>query len=267
MSAAPRTHVCFGHSARGTLRETLLSAGRDEPVLNFWGQYVAGPLRDCNNRGRSAWLAEYYFGVGKKDKLQIEHAADERLFREALANCEGEIIAWISRRCAIEYCDFLEFLSAVPDKKNLLIVDLSEARAKSGILHLSVGSCWPEILAEQFGSERQLSNQEREQSLSLWDRLASENADLRMLEGGNLISISLDRFDNELLKKVPGEWTIAARIVGNAIGWIDYSDRHVQGYCDLFWFNRLRTLANCQMVEWDGLEGENMRAVRVRRIQ
>jgi hypothetical protein len=265
LTAAPRTHICFGHSARGTLRHTLLTAGRDEPVLNFWGQYVAGPLKDRENLNRSAWLARHYFGVD--DELRGEHAADERQFRGSVASYDGELIAWVSRRSAVEYCDFLEFLSAARDKERLSIIDLSEARSKRGILHLSVGACGPEDLKEHIGSERRLDSQEREQHLSLWELLSDENADLRMLADGELVSTTLDRFDGDILEKVPREWTSAARVVGNVMGWTDMDEEEVQGYGDLFWYNRLRALAGAHEIEWKGSPNGSMREICIRRLQ
>jgi len=267
LSAIPRTHVCFGHSASGTLRHALLSGGHDEPVLNFWGCYVAGPLKQHVSPCRSTWLAEHYYGVGEDDDFKMEHAADEQEFREALASCEGELVAWTSRRCAAEYCDFLEFVSAARNKRRLSIADLSEARSKSGMLCLSVGTCWPEVLASHFDSIRPLSNEEREQLLSYWQRLSEENADLRMLAEGNLVSTALDRYDAEILRKISNYWTIAARVVGNAMGWIDMADEQLQGYGDLFWFKRLRTLAVGGVIDWRGPPHGNMREVSVRRMK
>lgn len=88
-----------------------------------------------------------------------------------------------------------------------------------------------------------------------------------MLEVGSLASTTLEHFDGEILKLTPPEWTKAARIVGNAMGWVDLSETQMQAYSDLFWFNRLRRLAESAAIEWTGPPDGNMREVSVRRLQ
>ena len=48
----------------------------------------------------------------------------------------------------------------------------------------------------------------------LWQRLRSENAPLRVIEGGELVSAPISYFDTRLMSYVTNDWQKVAMIVG-----------------------------------------------------
>ncbi len=88
-----------------------------------------------------------------------------------------------------------------------------------------------------------------------WAELRAENAPLRVVEDGDLVSAPITQFDELLLSAASHEWRRMAWLVGFALG--ESLDSQLYQTGDLVLFSRVRALADSGRLEWRGdLRGE-----------
>jgi hypothetical protein len=82
-------------------------------------------------------------------------------------------------------------------------------------------SNWGEISPGQFYSflplERELPNIEKHMESNLWQNLKAENAPLRAVVNGNLISVQEDFYDHIIIKNIPDEEFVMAQLIGRIL--------------------------------------------------
>lgn len=113
-----------------------------------------------------------------------------------------------------------------------------------------LGNTHPRDLTLHLGSEVGLSDARRDAELALWRRLKRENAPLRVLADGELISASIEVFDALLLENTTRCWKKMAWIIGSALGQSYEAGPFQVG--DLVLSARLRSLAQDGTLEWRG---------------
>ena len=81
---------------------------------------------------------------------------------------------------------------------------------------------WAEVMPGRFyrflPMEQAVSDAERRFQRFLWRDLKAENAPLRALVNGRLLSVSEDFYDPFLLKSIPDGEFVMARLIGNVLG-------------------------------------------------
>jgi len=141
-------------------------------------------------------------------------------WQEALS-ISNRKIAWLSRRSAQEYAGFLEWLWRLGEEP-IEVIDLTDvvvAGNKDGPtkphLAISLGLLPPHTILENDLLDRTetLTSVLRAQYRELWGRLRAENAPLRVLSEGELVSAPLSFFDPLLLSCATPKWQKAARLL------------------------------------------------------
>lgn len=233
----------------------------------------AGPVASIDDDKRISWLNETFFGdydIGEETGVEFDknepNYPDDYIpkFWAAALSKRSEKTIWMSRRCASEYCFFLEALRRLDSAENVFIIDVTEMRSESGMLYAATGMMNPEKHYEVFLKRRPLNIHDLEVAREIWEKLCAENAPLRVLKNGELMSASIDYFDDALRSILPTKFKKAARVVGDALGGIDWSGDYIQGLGDRFYFNRLRKMAERGEIEWVG-SLNNMRISEIRR--
>jgi len=83
-------------------------------------------------------------------------------------------------------------------------------------------SSWAEMASGQFYKylplEREISNIEKQIQGFMWSELKAENAPLRALVNGKLMSVPEDFYDHILLRCMPKGEFLMARLIGDALG-------------------------------------------------
>jgi hypothetical protein len=213
-------HIVFGSSAAGELRRGLTMAGRSDRVFALDDDLSFGPIDPPDIATRAGWVQE---ALGYSDWGSLKHELEE-FWASALADHPNPIV-WVSRKCAFEFCGFLEWLHRRGDKP-CSVVDLTDA-----VVQLDEASgqsesvrCTGLVTGAQFagaqlwGRARPLDAETRSVWAALWTRLRRENAALRVLEPEGLRSVELDWFDERILIHVDEDWNKAARSVGRFLG-------------------------------------------------
>jgi hypothetical protein len=221
MAPAP-LHVLFTPSGAGSLRQALADAGRDDRVISSFDNLSFGPIDPPDLLLRSKWVESELGWTGWNDIAP----KTEAFWREALSSSHRKV-AWLSRRSAMEYAGFLEWLWRLGDAP-CEVVDLSEVTISHRLEHapprppalaMSLGILSPDIMRRDklWDLAAPLPQAAREQYRDLWQQLRAENAPLRVIEADKLVSSPISFFDSRLMSYVTNDWQKVAMVVGQAL--------------------------------------------------
>jgi hypothetical protein len=246
--AASKLHIVFNSSAAASLRDALRQAGRDERVVSLSDCLSFGPINPPDPELRRKWVEEELDYTGWEEVI-----GETSFWREALSISHRKI-AWLSRRSAQEYAGFLEWLWRL-DEEPIEVVDLTDVMVagKTGRhFAISLGMLPPHKIIENelLNRTETLTVPLRVQYRELWRRLRTENAPLRILSEGELVSAPLSLFDPLLLSCATPEWQKAARVIGEALS--DFWKTSVLQTGDLVLCSRARALAGAGRLEFRG---------------
>lgn len=261
----PVRHIVFTPSGAGTLRQALQAAGRDDDVVSLFDDLSFGPIDTLDPFERARWVAEE---LGWDDWEEVSARA---FWNEALSPVHRKVV-WVSRRSAMEFAGFLAWLFRLGDAR-CEIVDMTDEKVSRRVEH---GPPWPPALAVSLAGifpdevvdsrllerSRELQHAERERYQALWTTLRSENAPLRVVENGTLVSAPISFFDDQLMQFVTREWQKVAMVVGNTL--VAQMDDHIFQAGDLFLAARINDLVEKGRLEVRGTSPLEMRGSEIR---
>ena len=260
-------HFVFTASGAGCLAQALRKAGLDDQVIASFDDLSFGPINPADPSLRAKWVENE---LGRTDWHGM--ASDsERLWDEARFP-DHRKVAWLTRRSAVEYAGFLEWLWRLGDAP-CEVVDLSEVKISYPPEH---GPDRPPRLAMSLGMlhhdkicndrlwdlAEPLQPIARREYLDLWQQLRSENAPLRVIDGGKLVSAPISFFDSVLMSYVTDDWQKVGRVVGQALV-SPVSDCIVQTG-DMFLAGRVNKLVEDGCLEIQGKSALEMFSSEVR---
>ena len=239
-------HVVFGSSPAGIVRQALSELGRRERVLDLMDNLSLGPIASDDPEVRGSWLDKE---LGQYDWQEIVRE-DANLPIKTIAeqNC---LVAWYAPNRAESFAGFQWWLSQI-DGGPVSIMNVPD-------LHFH----GTDAMMKLIDQEVDLSDAERERHQAEWQTLITENAPLRIVQDGCLLSVTLEYFDDLIVGFVSNEWRSTVRVVGDAFSTIGIKTGHFID--DLFTCSRLRALAGSGAIEWDG-DGSDMRGCKVRLV-
>ena len=260
-------HVVLTPSGAGCLREALKNAGRDDRVIAFFDDLSFGPINPAGSALRAEWV-ENELGWTNWEEVT---ALSERFWHEALST-DHRKVAWLSRRSAMEFAGFLEWLCRLGDEP-CEIIDLTDFKlsrpSKHGppmpaVLVVSLAMLPPTEIAGNnlFDQAKALSATARSEYQTLWRQLRAENAPLRVLTGNTLQSAPISFFDSLLMSFVSDNWQKVARVVGDALA--SQSDDRIFQTGDIFLASRVNALVEAGRLELQGESALEMQASKVR---
>lgn len=121
-----------------------------------------------------------------------------------------------------ELCGFYHLMTVIPEKTEVHVVELPAYEVTENAVTTYTG--WGEVDPGHFASflplERVLTPTERWFFASQWRQLARENAPLRAVVNGWLISVGADFYDRFILEEIgkEGETFREAQVIGNVLG-------------------------------------------------
>jgi hypothetical protein len=262
----PRVHVTFGTSAAGGLKFALEALGRQEKVIYLLDDLSLGPIRSANAHQRIEWAIEE---LGFEEEWGIEEHTVA--FWEQLATGGVELFVWISRRCVVEYCGFLELLWRVKDVP-VSLIDVADVEFhRNGSLEPHQSQAFASVLSAQIVEKHlyeravRVTADDRVRYESEWRRLRDENGECRVLTEEGLVSAPITYYDDALLSHVTHEWQRFLRVVTKTMGALSQGPYRQCTY-DVMLTDRL-----IKLIEDGRLEGEmndevwSFRDSRVRR--
>lgn len=202
MRTAPVLHVVFDPAASGCLKQ-VLAKPRVDGIAWLFDDLSLGPIDRTEGAARTRWLQEQF------GEDAFEEAAAIDGFWAEVASTDRCVVAYVSRRNAREYAGLLEVLRRRGEGP-LEIVDVTDVEESLGLAELS-----PERVIERklLESAAPLSATAALGHAQTWARLRQENAPLRIVEHGTLVSAPITHFDARLLSFAPPEWQPAARML------------------------------------------------------
>jgi len=251
-------HIVFSPSAAADLREALRQTGRDDEVVAMFDDLSFGPIAPGDPATRARWIEDELGYEGWE-----EVGAEMDAFWTRTLEHRGRRVAWPSRRSANDYAGYLELLWRLGDAP-CEIVDMTDAVVAPSqddddeievapprpVICLSLLPAWRIVSCGFLDRAKPLDDAARDAYHSQWGRLREENAPLRVIENGTLVSAPLTYFDERLLSGAQPMWRKAARVVAEAM-MVDHDDElHQVG--DLVLGARLADLAEAGRLEWRG---------------
>jgi len=251
----PILHVVFTDTGAADLREALKTSGRDDAVVCLADNLSFGPIDPVDPEARRNWV-EKELGFtgwpstpeqdgdnGWEDISVRAHA----FWNESLSQRHRKI-AWISRRSAMEYAGFLEWLWRLGDAP-CEVVDLTDVNISYRPEH---GPPRRPRLAMSLGmlDHNTICNND------LWD-LAE-----RVIDGDKLVSAPITFFDSLLLSHVKANWLKVARVVGEAL--TDQTMDRAFQTCDMVLAARINSFVKSGVVEFQGKSPFALRFSEVR---
>jgi hypothetical protein len=251
----PTLHVVFAPSAAVDLRRALAEAGRTDRVVCPFDDLSFGPINPPDLETRRQWIEEELGYTGWEDVI----ANTDAFWTESLAAHDRKV-AWMSRRTALEYTGFLEWLwrlGNVPcDILDLTDVTVAgrgqDGKPTTPRLATSVALLhWYQILESGLLDRPEpLSSAARQRYVDLWRRLRAENAPLRVLGTEGLASAPISYFDSLLLSFATREWQKTALVVGKSLA--SFWDNSLLQTGDLVLAARVRALSTAGPLEARG---------------
>jgi hypothetical protein len=228
-----RSHVIFGPSAAGTLKQALLIAQRPDEVLYAFDNFSFGPIATDDAETRVRWVEDKLRCTGWRDVTDSSAA-----FLAAFDSPITSVTAWISRRETWSYAGYLWWLSHI-GYAPISVIEV----AKLSIMNAKQ-------MVEILDRAVPLSTEDRKLHQARWEQLKIENAPLRVIASEGLVSAQIDHFDDSLLSHATFEWQKMARIVASAL--VEFIDTGVHQASDLVLCARLADLAEAGRLEWRG---------------
>jgi hypothetical protein len=260
-------HVVFTPSGADGLSQAVKNTGRDDQVVACLDNLSFGPINPPDSSLRGTWVENELGWTGWGDATP----EPERFWHEALAP-DYRKIAWLSRRSAMEYAGFLEWLWRLGDQP-CEIIDLTDLKVFRGHEHgpptpatlaVSLRILAPEQINDNhlFDQAKTLPTTTRSEYVGLWRQTRAENAPLRVLADNALVSAPISFFDSLVMSHVTEDWRKVARVVGQAL--YSQMDDCIFQTGDIFLAARVNALVEAGRLELQGRSALEMRHSEVR---
>ena len=253
-------HICFSSSASGIIRRILRARARNEAVCAFVDDLSSGPIADVCGDERKAWYLKYFAA----DMLETGQLWDGQMrFWSRTIFSQDQLMVWLTRRSAAEYCGFLELLSLLPEKSEISLADFTSQEfdvGKTMETCISIGSLNEDNMDTGFQIQTTTSPSDWNQLLQMWKNLKRENAPLRIVRHNKLFSKPQDYFDGFLFQHLSGDWQRLLRVVGEAV----VSSWEKGHRVNFDWFKkRIKGLAKDGFIEIENRDLEHELVVRL----
>lgn len=279
-------HIVFSNSGARSLRGALRELGRADRIACLYDDLSYGPIDPPDPELRHRWVADQlgFTGwpetpEGNSPYVETEFgdlewddipATSRAFWTKALAPKPRKIL-WISWRSAKDTAGYLEWIWRAGEA-SCEIVDLTDATTSHPHPYAppgprpaySLGQLWSDDIVADELIERALPllPAARARHRALWGRLRAENAALRVVADGQLVSAPITAFDDLLLSNARKFWRKVAMVVGMTMSNQDNSG--VLAHPEMVLAGRVRALIDAGRLEFEGCDPFEMRFSEVR---
>ncbi|HQD09584.1 MAG TPA: DUF1835 domain-containing protein, partial [Flavihumibacter sp.] len=220
-------HIVFNTADVAVLQQAIaLEPSMEGPVLEIKDEYAVGPLADMyTGEGRAArekWWRSILAGGDYERKVDDKEVDDFKTIAALVGELRRnpEEIVWIwaaqNKHDVSGYYWLLHFLKEFQGRIYILYLNNLPFLNEKG--QLFYPSWLHTIPPREFLKARKLARpitpSEFEVDPDEWQKLASENKGVRILEGGKkLVQFDYDYYDAELSKFITGDWQKASKII------------------------------------------------------
>ena len=211
--------VCFGDSERGMLQ---LALKKRDVFLGYslldLGRLAAPDLPSA----RRQWIDEFFSACPAPKRRRIFQEEQKQVNCILSRAKDGDIPRiWVAS-CPRSRCGLFQLVCALQGiAETVYVVELpGDTGYREGGTDRSWGEADPFSAASSLSRQRELTGAERAHFAACWEKLVSENAELRINEGGRIRSVPIDYLDDEIYSLSPeGEITptkAAAEMIGKS---------------------------------------------------
>lgn len=257
-------HVAWGASRSGSVRDALRRPGCGDLVIALTDALSLGPIDTLDPGARAAWFEA---NTRRDDEPVVAGIDPERPWVEATA-AGAYPVYWVCLTDAVEHAAFLAFASRMAGRP-FDIVDATGLALTTvgGVSPIwSLGLLGPEDIVASGLVERRrpFSRAEGDAAVAAWSRLRRENAPLRIVRDGRLVSAPLTQFDAALTGQAGPNRESLVRLIGRTLHHLSVEvDPPGQGCSHELLFARILALGEAGMLEVTGA-GPGMRDYEVR---
>ena len=258
-------HVTLGDARADEIREALHRLGHAGRVIGLRTDLLVGPINPPDPDTRRSWM---------KSILHCEPDAEDFELEEPLVEATSpgiHPVYWVCMASTYERASFIQFAFRMAGRR----FDIVDATGLAFATPRGPGTLWSlgqmtagDIVASGlYGLRRPVTPAEIAEATALWSRLREEDAPLRILRNGQLVSAPLDHFDNFIASQAMPDWEIAAKLVGRAMEGL-FHDPAQPGHSPsgLVLLGRILALSGSGVLDVKGT-GPGMRDYTVRKSQ
>ena len=251
-------HVAWGESRAETVRNVLRLLGIEARVIALSGILSVGPLDPLGSTSRQAWARANLRG----DNPDEDWNESEATWAEAIST-EIRPVYWVCFSDPAEHASFLAFASRMSDQPFDIVDATGITVSAPGVTSpiWSLGQVRPTEIVKSniYARRRPVLPAEREAASVAWSRLQRENAPLRIMRKGRLVSVPMTHFDAVLIGQTRPSWILVVKLIARTLDYlIDGTRSTGQGVPYEFLFARLLALAKVSALEIRGA-GPGMR--------
>jgi hypothetical protein len=265
--ASKVVHVAWGAARADSVRQALRLQGRAERVIALPYVLDVGPIEPFDPDARRMWFDA---NTRPDDEPDGEPTDPEASWAEATDPAVHPVY-WVCLTDAAEHACFLRFVSRMAgrtfDIVEVIGSDLPQLGAATPVWSLAQLRPEEMVAADLVGRRRPFSAAEADAAVAHWAKLRVENAPLRIVRNGILVSAPLTHFDGALTGHATGEWELLIKLVARVLGHLGAgagSDQPGQGCSYELLFARILALGEGGALEVTG-PGPGMRDYQVRR--
>ena len=256
-------HVAWGVSRAQSVRDALRLQGRMERVIALSGALNVGPIDTPDPGPRRAWAMANL----RDEEPYSDWHESEAPWTDAVSN-DVHPVYWVCLSDAAEHASFLAFASRMVGRP----FDIVDATGLAFTTFGGVSPIWSlgllrpeEIVASGLCAKRRpVSRAERKAATAAWSRLHQENAPLRVMRDGRLVSAPLTHFDPVLTQSATPGWELVVKLIARALNHLNFEvEPPGQGTGDELLFARILALGEAGGLEVRGA-GPGMRDYEVR---
>ena len=265
--ASQVVHVAWGAARADAVRQALRLQGRAERVIALSYVLDLGPIEPFDPDARRIWFAA---NTRPDDEPDAEATDPEAPWAQA-TDPGVHPVYWVCLTDAAEHACFLGFVSRMAGR-SFDIVEVKGSdfpRSSAAAPVWSLAQLRPEemVVADLGGRRRPFTDAENGLAVALWAKLRMENAPLRIVRDGTLVSAPVTHFDGLLTGYATGEWELLIKLVARVLAHLDAgADQPGQGCSYELLFARILALGASGVLEVAG-PGPGMRDYRVRRLE
>jgi len=213
--------ICFGDSECGMLKHALRKT-KDGVTFPFRALEMGEISSENFIEARKAWIDVFFSACTAVERKKILDEEIDRFNAIIRAAKNNELLRiW----CATTPCAKSGFYHLIYNLQGIncpiLVIDLPESFVNGSMEDKdhSWGELTPKEMELGVLFQRELTIEERNEISKKWERLAKENAKLRLNINGELTSVPEDFLDREIMNYAPnGEFTMG-RLIGMMLGY------------------------------------------------
>lgn len=265
-------HIVFQEADIEVLNKAIeLDESLQGPVQIIRDDYAVGPVKELFETEGYQERREWWKGLLEQSPYntdQLMNLVDDRMTVHQLKksleeNSKEEVWIWMGQN-QHDVCGYYWLISQLKDFQGRVVVlylnNLPFINEKGQIFYPTV---LHEIQPKEFLKAKKLNRKvtlsEFEVDPDEWNRLASENAMVRILEGGKkIVSKEADFYDKEILSSLSKDWQKGNRAMQQLLSKMKIKTG------DVFLLWRMKELATAEKIELNGDTSKSWKDFEVR---